>query len=260
MTFDNLLTDTDGSVVIVTVNRPASLNALNMATIAELRTCFESLAADKSVKAIILTGAGEKGFVAGADIQEIAGLDMAGGKGLSSRGNSVFSFIESLPIPVIAAINGFALGGGCELAMACHIRIASEKAKFGQPEINLGLIPGYGGTQRLPRIIGRGRALDLLLTGRIITAAQALEWGLVSAVHAPEELLDAAMKLARELSGKATLAVQAILESVQNGLQTSLDCGLKIEEEQFAFCCGTADKNEGTRAFLEKRKPEFQGK
>jgi enoyl-CoA hydratase len=212
------------------------------------------------VRAIILTGAGEKSFVAGADIAEIAELSNVTGKEFSKRGNALYSFIESMTVPVIAAINGFALGGGCELAMACHLRIASEKAKFGQPEINLGIIPGYGGTQRLPRLVGRGRALELMLTGNMIGAPEALSFGLVNSVSAPENLLAEAQKLAAELAAKAPLATQAILESVHIGLQQGLELGLKYEETQFAFCCGTDDKNEGAKAFLEKRKPEFAGK
>ncbi len=258
---ENLLLERDGAIAIVTINRPKTLNALNVATICELDEVFASLSQpDSGVRAIVLTGAGEKSFVAGADIQEIRELDVVTGKAFAARGLALYSRIEKMRVPVIAAVNGFALGGGCELAMACHLRLASENAKFGQPEINLGIIPGYGGTQRLPRLVGRGRALDLLLTGRMIPAVEALGWGLVSAVYPPAELMAAARKLAAELAAKASLAAAAILEAVDTGLQLGLDQGLKTEENLFAYSCGTEDMKEGTSAFLEKRKAEFKGR
>lgn len=261
MAYENILLEQEGPIVRIVINRPRAMNALNVVTILELIDCFESLRAKSdSVRAVILTGAGEKSFVAGADIAEIRDLDMLGGKELSARGNRLLSLIEKSPVPVIAVVGGFALGGGCEIAMACHLRIASEKAKFGQPEINLGLIPGYGGTQRLPRLIGRGRALDLLLTGRMITASEALEWGLVNQVVPPEELEGVARKTAEDIASKPARAVAAILECIHTGMQLGLDRGLQVEENLFAFCCGTDDKNEGTSAFLEKRKPEFKGR
>jgi enoyl-CoA hydratase len=260
MTFENLLLEHDGPVTVIAVNRPRTFNSLDVATIYDLLECFYQLTQQESVRAIVLTGIGEKSFVSGADIQEIHDLDLHSGKELSARGNRLFSMIEKMNIPVIAAVNGYALGGGCELAMACHLRIASENARFGQPEINLGLIPGYGGTQRLPRLIGRGRALELLLTGKILTAAEAHQWGLVNAVVPPADLLPAARKLAQDLSEKPRLASSAILEAVDTGLQLGLDQGLKVEENLFAYCCGTEDMKEGTSAFLGKRKPDFKGR
>jgi enoyl-CoA hydratase len=260
MNFETLLLEKDGPIAIVTVNRPKALNALNILAFKELKLCFEALAEDKTVRVAIITGAGEKSFVAGADILEIANMDMAAGRDLSFNGNIVFSLIQAMPFPVIAAVNGFALGGGCELTMACHIRVASEKAKFGQPEINLGLIPGYGGTQRLPRLIGRGRALDLLLTGRMITAKEAFDWGLVNYITSPEELMDTAKKIAMGITEKSSSAVRSMLEAVHTGMQLPLDQAIQVEVQHFAYCNGTDDKNEGTRAFLEKRKPEFKGK
>jgi enoyl-CoA hydratase len=257
---ENLLLERYGSVAIITVNRPPVMNALNVATLIELRAVFEKLATSHDVRAIILTGVGEKSFVAGADIEEIRDLDMISGKEFAARGLALYSFIEKMRVPVIAAVNGYALGGGCELAMACHLRLAAETAKFGQPEINLGIIPGYGGTQRLPRLVGRARALDLLLTGRMITAPEALAWGLVNQVVPLAELLPAARKLAADLAAKPRLATAAILEAVDTGLQLGLDQGLNVEEQLFSFICGTEDKTEGTRAFLEKRKPEFKGR
>ena len=196
MTFENLLLEHDGPVTVIAINRPKTFNALNVATIFDLLECFYQLTQTDSIRAIILTGVGEKSFASGADIQEIHDLDLHSGKELSARGNRLFSMIEKMHVPVIAAVNGYALGGGCELAMACHLRIASENAKFGQPEINLGIIPGYGGTQRLPRLVGRCRALEILLTGKIITATDALNWGLVNAVVPPAELLATARKWA----------------------------------------------------------------
>jgi enoyl-CoA hydratase len=257
---ENLLIEFDGPVAMVSVNRPRALNSLNVATILELDETFRDLAKNESVRVIVLTGSGEKSFVAGADIAEIRDLDMQSGKSFAARGLALYSFIEKMRIPVIAAVNGFALGGGCELAMACHLRVASENAKFGQPEINLGIIPGYGGTQRLSRLVGRGRALDLLLTGRMIPAAEALSWGLVNAVVPQAELMATVKKLAADLATKPAGAVAAILEAVDAGLQLGLDRALQVEENLFAYCCGTEDKNEGTSAFLEKRKPEFKGR
>ncbi|MBU0692055.1 enoyl-CoA hydratase/isomerase family protein [bacterium] len=260
MNFETLLIEKDGPMAIVTVNRPKALNALNILAFAELKKCFEALREDETVRVAIITGAGEKSFVAGADITEIAAMDMAAGRDLSYRGNIVFSMIEAMPFPVIAAVNGFALGGGCELTMACHIRVASDKAKFGQPEINLGLTPGYGGTQRLPRLIGRGRALDLLLTGRMITAKEAFEWGLVNYLTTPEELMDTAKKIASGIAEKSSSAVRSMLEAVHTGINLPLDQAIQVEVQHFAYCNGTEDKNEGTRAFMEKRKPEFKGR
>jgi enoyl-CoA hydratase len=257
---ENLLMEFGGPVAVVTVNRPRTLNSLNIATVLELGEAFHDLSKNESVRAIILTGAGEKSFVAGADIAEIHDLDMQSGKAFAARGLALYSFIEKLRVPVIAAVNGFALGGGCELAMACHLRLASDNAKFGQPEINLAVIPGYGGTQRLSRLVGRGRALDLMLTGRMIPAAEALAWGLVNAVVPQADLMTTARKLAADLAAKPRVAVAAILEAVDTGLQLGLDQAFRFEENLFGYCCGTADMKEGTSAFLEKRKPDFQGR
>ncbi|RPH95834.1 hypothetical protein EHM69_03330 [candidate division KSB1 bacterium] len=256
---ENLLLEYRNPVAVITVNRPRAMNSLTVATLHEFNSLLDELTSHSDIRAVVLTGAGEKAFVAGADIAEIRDLGMLSGKEFAARGLALFSRIEKLRIPVIAAVNGYALGGGCELAMACHLRIVSENAKFAQPEINLGLIPGYGGTQRLPRLIGRARALDLLLTGRMIPAEEALQWGLVNAVVPQSELMTIALKLAADLAGKPRKAVEAILEAVDSGLQIGLDRGLQVEENLFSFCCGTDDKNEGTAAFLEKRTPEFKG-
>jgi enoyl-CoA hydratase len=261
MTLENLLLERDGAIAVVTVNRPKAMNSLNIATMTELENVFSEFAkTPDDVRAIVLTGAGEKSFVAGADIPEIHDLDLISGKDFAARGLRIYSIIEKLRTPVIAAVNGYALGGGCELAMACHLRIASENAKFGQPEINLGIIPGYGGTQRLSRLVGRGRALDLLLTGRMIPATEALQWGLVNAVVPQSDLLTTARKLAIDLASKPRLATLAILEAVERGLQVGLDQALQIEENLFSYCCGTSDMKEGTAAFQEKRKAEFKGR
>ena len=260
MGYENLILHIDGAVATVTINRPKTLNALNIATVGELYACFDELGNNSAVAAVVLTGAGEKSFVSGADIQEIRELDVISGKEFADRGNRLYSQIEKFQVPVIAAVNGYALGGGCELAMACHLRIASDNAKFGQPEINLGVIPGYGGTQRLPRLVGRGRALDLLLTGRIITAAEALTMGLVNSVVPQVELAATVRKLADDLATKPRRAAAAILNAVENGLQVGMDLGLRSEENWFSYCCGTDDKYEGTSAFLEKRKAEFKGR
>lgn len=259
MSYENILWEVDGNVGILTINRPKALNSLNGATLNDIENCLDKNL-NESVKALVVTGAGEKSFVAGADIAEIHELNAQTGLTFTERGNRLFSKIESLSIPVIAAVGGFALGGGCELAMACHIRIASEKAKFGQPEIKLGIIPGYGGTQRLARLVGSGRALDLLLTGRMIDANTALQWGLANEIVAPDQTLGRAKELAGQLAQCAPLARRAILEAVYQGTGRPLSDGLKVEEKLFAFCCGTSDKNEGTAAFLEKREATFTGK
>ncbi|MCB9356988.1 MAG: enoyl-CoA hydratase/isomerase family protein [Calditrichaeota bacterium] len=259
MSYENILWETDGSVGILTINRPKALNSLNRATLDDIESCLNNdLTGD--IRALVITGAGEKSFVAGADIAEIHELDSKTGLTFTERGNSLFARIEALPIPVIAAVGGFALGGGCELAMACHLRVASEKAKFGQPEIKLGIIPGYGGTQRLSRLVGTGRALDLLLSGRMIDAATALQWGLANEAVAPEQTLARAKELATQLAACAPVARKAILEAVYQGAGRPLADGLRVEENLFAHCCGTADKNEGTAAFLEKRDAVFTGK
>ena len=260
MDFDNLLLERDGAVAIVTVNRPQVLNALNFATIDELRRAALSLKHDAGVRAIVITGAGEKAFVAGADINELAVQTPAQGREHALRGQHVFDLVENLGKPVIAAINGYALGGGCELAMACTLRLAADTARLGQPEINLGLIPGYGGTQRLARLIGKGPALEMLLTGRHITAQEALDLGLVNRVVPAASLVAEARTLAAELALKAPLAVQYIIEAVQRGLEVSFDKAQFLEATLFGLVSSTDDMREGTKAFLEKRKPDFKGR
>ncbi len=259
MAFDNLLVDRDGAVAVVTINRPAVLNALSLATLDELRQAMTGVRDDPSVRAVIVTGAGEKSFVAGADINELAGQTPVGARELARAGQALFDLIETLGKPVIAAINGFALGGGCELAMACTIRIASETARLGQPEINLGLIPGYGGTQRLPRLVGKGRALEILLTGAPIGAAEAHRIGLVNRVVPPADLMTTARAFAAQLAAQPPLAMRYILEVVQRGLEVSQAEGLAHEATFFGLVAATDDMREGTRAFLEKRKPRFLG-
>ena len=259
MTFENLALDRDGAVVVLTINRPKVLNALNTQTIDELRRAVLDLKHDKLVRAVIITGAGEKAFVAGADVNELAVQSPAQGKEHALRGQHVFDLIENMGKPVVAAINGYALGGGCELAMACTVRLASETARLGQPEINLGIIPGYGGTQRLARLVGKGVALELLLTGRQVTAQEAMHIGLVNRVVPPAELMAAAKGLATELSSKAPFAVQYIVEAVNRGLEQPLDKAQFLEATLFGLVASTKDMREGTAAFLEKRKPEFKG-
>ena len=260
MSFDNLLLERDDAVAVITINRPAVLNALNAQTTDDLRRAVLELKHDAAVRVIIITGAGEKAFVAGADINELAVLKPAQGKEHAIRGQHVFDLIENMGKPVIAAINGFALGGGCELAMACTLRIAADTARFGQPEINLGIIPGYGGSQRLSRLVGKGVALDLMLTGRQVKADEALQIGLVNKVVPAAELMTEAKKLARELASKAPLAMQYIIEAVNRGLEVSFDKGQFLEATLFGLVASTADMREGTRAFLDKRKAQFKGK
>lgn len=260
MSFDNLLLERDGAIAVVTINRPQVLNALNSPTIDELRRAALELRRDAAVRAVIITGSGEKAFVAGADINELAVQQPAQGKEHALRGQHVFDLIENLGKPVIAAINGYALGGGCELAMACTLRLAADTARLGQPEINLGIIPGYGGTQRLARLVGKGAAFDLLLSGRHITADEALRIGLVNRVVASSDLMTAARQLANELADKAPLAAQYIIEAVNRGLEISFDKGQFLEATLFGLVASTDDMREGTAAFLEKRKPVFKGR
>jgi enoyl-CoA hydratase len=250
--YQHLLYSNQGSITTITVNRPSVRNALNVATIDELGSAFEQAKSDPAVRVVILTGAGEKAFAAGADITEIARLDEAGGTAFSRRGQLVFDAIETLGKPVIAAVNGYALGGGCELAMACTVRIASDSAVFGQPEVKLGLIPGYGGTQRLPRLVGKSRALILLLTGEPVPAAEALRLGLVDAVVPAAALLSTVEALATQIAANAPLAVKYCIEAVNRG-------EFSEEAALFGRACATADMKEGTDAFLKKRTPEFKG-
>lgn len=259
MNYENIRLETSGSLAVVTLNRPKVLNALNSATFGELDAAFEDLAGDASVRAILLAGAGERAFAAGADIREIAALGPAEGKAFSLRGQAIFRRIETLGKPVIACVRGFALGGGCELAMACTLRIAADDAKFGQPEVKLGLIPGYGGSQRLPRLVGRGAAMKLLLSGRIIDAQEALRIGLVDEVVPATELMDRAKALAAEIAAQAPLAVAEMIRVVDEGLDVPLDLALLREADRFGYLCDTADKTEGTTAFLEKRAAVWKG-
>jgi enoyl-CoA hydratase len=258
MTYENLLIVRDGAVAVVTVNRPKKLNALNAATLRELGEAFPALAAD-GARAIVLTGAGEKAFVAGADIEELAGLTPAAAQAHAALGQRAFDAIERLGVPVVAAINGFALGGGCELAMACTLRLAADTARFGQPEVNLGLTPGFAGTQRLPRLVGRGRALEILLTGDMLSAARAYEIGLVNRVVPAADLSAAAMTLAQALAAKAPLAVRYILDAVTRGADMPLAEAQHLESVTFGLAAATDDMREGTRAFLDKRPAVWKG-
>ena len=260
MTFDNLLIEHDGPVALLTINRPKVLNALNTQTLDELRRAILELKHDEGVRAVVLTGAGEKSFVAGADINELAVQSPTGGREHAMRGQHVLDLIEHMGKPVIAAINGFALGGGCELAMACTLRLAADTAKLGQPEVNLGIIPGYAGTQRLARIVGRGRALELLLSGDQITAQEAYRLGLVNRVVPAAELMPEARKLAAALAAKAPIAVRYILEAVHKGLEMPFPQAQVFEATLFGLVASTEDMREGTKAFLEKRRPEFKGR
>ena len=256
--FQTLLVSVEAPVATVTINRPDKLNALNAETKAELKSLFTEIKNDNAVDVVVLTGAGEKAFVAGTDIKELTVLNSVTGKEFSSKGQEVFDLIENLGKPVIAAVNGYALGGGCELALACHIRIASANAKFGQPEVNLGIIPGYGGTQRLARLIGRGRAMELILTGVQIDAEEALRIGLVNKVVPPTELLTTATKLARQIADKGQVAIRMALKAVNMTQEATLSDGQQLEASLFGVCCDTADFKEGAAAFLEKRMPRFK--
>lgn len=243
----------------LSINRPDKLNALNGDVLAALEAAVAAARAAREVRVVVVTGVGEKAFVAGADIAQFRGLSTAQAADLARRGQRLFDAIERLPKPVIAAVNGFALGGGCELALACHLRVASSNARFGQPEVKLGLIPGYGGTQRLPRLVGRGRALQLLLTGQMIDAATALAWGLVNRVVEPGTLEEAVNELAREILAVSPAAVRRCLEAVAVGLDAPLEKALEMEAALFGLCFGSPDAREGTEAFLAKRAPRFTG-
>jgi enoyl-CoA hydratase len=260
MAYRNLEIGNRAAVRTIVVNRPDKLNALNRDTLNELAIAFAQAAQDDAVRVVVLTGAGEKAFVAGADIAEMHGYTPVQAQGFSRTGQRLMTSIERLGKPVIARIQGFALGGGMELAMACHLRVASEKAKFGQPEINLGLIPGFGGTQRLLRLAGRGAALELCLTGATIPAQRAYELGIVTRVVAPEALDEAVNMLADQLAAAAPLAAAGILDAVLQGGETGIDQGLEFETQGFALAFSTEDMREGTSAFLEKRKAEFKGR
>jgi enoyl-CoA hydratase len=257
--YETLLCEVKDQIATVTLNRPEVLHALNARVFNELEQTFMTLTADVNVRVILLTGSGEKAFAAGADINEIARLDVATGEAKARRGQEVFRMIETCGKPVIACINGFALGGGCELALACTIRLASETARLGQPEVKLGLIPGYGGTQRLPRLVGQSTALKLLLTGEIIGASEALRMGLVDEVVAPHQLMERAQEIAKTIVSMAPLAVAGCLEAVRWGGELGLVAATDVEAEIFGRLCGTGDKAEGTKAFLEKRPANWTG-
>src|SRR5215813_4810441 len=259
-TFENVLYEKKGGNAYVTLNRPKVLNALNTPTWNDLRTAFEDAKNDAAVRGVILTGAGNKAFIAGADINELAHVTAVEAEKSSSFGQAVLDLIENLGKPVIAAVNGFALGGGCETAMACTIRVASENAKFGQPEVTLGLIPGGGGTQRLPRLVGKGRALQLILSGAMISAQEAYRIGLVNEIVPAADLVTRAEAILKEIAANAPIAVKHSLEAVNKGMDTSQSEGFALEASYFGLCAATEDKNEGTSAFLEKRMPEFRGR
>ena len=258
MPYQHLLVSVQDRIATLTVNRPDKLNALNAALIGELGAAIDEMQGRDDVAALILTGAG-RAFVAGADIAELTGTSALEGKRLARRGQEIFRRFEISPKPTVAAVNGFALGGGCELAMACQIRIASEAAKFGQPEVKLGLIPGYGGTQRLPRLVGRGRALQLLMTGEMIDAQEALRIGLVNRVVAADQLLPAATAMIQQMLMNAPLGIAACIDVLDRGLEMPLDDALALEATQFGVLIATNDTAEGTKAFLEKRPPRFTG-
>jgi enoyl-CoA hydratase len=260
MAYDNLLFEVSEKIARITFNRPNVLNALNRKTMDELGDCLKKVRADDEIRVLILTGAGEKAFIAGADINELAQQTPVNGREFTLYGQEVIHRLETLGKPAIAAINGFALGGGCELALACTLRIASRNAKLGQPEVKLGIIPGYGGSQRLPRLCGKGVAHELILTGEMISAEEALRVGLVNRVVDSGELLVTAEAIAKKIIANAPLAVKYALEAVEHGMEMPQEEGLYLEATLFGLCCATQDMREGTRAFLEKRPPKFEGR
>ena len=257
MKYDNISVKKDEDIILITINRPSKLNALNRETIKELHEAFDKAEDDEDVRVIILTGSGEKAFVAGADISEFADFNVKEGAKLAKKGQEIlFDFVENLTTPVIAAVNGFALGGGLELAMACHFRIASDNAKMGLPEVSLGVIPGYGGTQRLPQLVGKGKAMEMIMTAGMITAEEALHFGLVNYVVTKDELLPLAEKIAGKITRNSPSAISAAIKAVNANFKDGVN-GFKIEIEEFGKCFGTEDFEEGTTAFLEKRKANF---
>ncbi|KAB2891520.1 MAG: crotonase [Desulfobulbaceae bacterium] len=258
MEYSNILCEKDGPLATVTINRPKVLNALNYETLQELKHCFETIAGDRSTRVVILTGAGEKSFVAGADISFMRELNPLEARTFATLGQEVMNTIEGIDTPVIAAVNGFALGGGCELALACDIRIASENARFGQPEVNLGVVPGFGGTQRLPRLVGKGHACELLFSGDIIDAAEAARIGLVNRVVPQDQLLESCRQLAGRICLRGPVAVRLCKDAVNNGLEMDLARACRYEADLFAMCFASTQQQEGMSAFLEKRQPKFE--
>ena len=260
MAYENIIYQVEEGIATITFNRPKALNALNAALLAELSDALDRVAADEDIRVLVLTGAGDKAFVAGADISELATFNSLSAKHFGETGHAAINKLQELPIVVIAAVNGFALGGGTEIAIACDFIYASENAKFGQPEINLGLIPGFGGTQRLPRLIGTNLAKELIYTGKMISAAEGRQVGLVNQVVAPDSLMDDVMKVAKEIAAKGRVSLRAAKQAVNNGINADLATGLRIEIDAFALSYSSSDAKEGTTAFLEKRKAEFSGK
>ncbi|WP_411766045.1 enoyl-CoA hydratase/isomerase family protein [Winogradskyella sp. A3E31] len=259
MNYENILLNTSNGIATIIINRPSKLNALNRATIQELHNAFKDADSDRDIKVIILTGSGEKAFVAGADISEFADFNVKEGGKLAAKGQELlFNFVENLSTPVIAAINGFALGGGLELAMSCHFRLASANSKMGLPEVSLGVIPGYGGTQRLPQLVGKGRAMEMIMTAGMIDATQAYNYGLVNHVTEQDELLPMAEKIASKIMRNSSVAITQAINAINANFKEGVD-GFKAEIEAFGNCFGTADFKEGTSAFLEKRKADFPG-
>ena len=260
MSYNNVLSEENNGITTITINRPKKLNALNKETISELHDAFDAADKDADTKVIILTGSGEKAFVAGADISEFADFDVAEGTRLAAKGQTIlFDFVENLSTPVIAAVNGFALGGGLELAMACHFRLASDNAKLGLPEVSLGVIPGYGGTQRLPQLVGKGRAMEMIMTAGMIDANQALSYGLVNHVISQVELMPLCQKIASKISRNSLVAIGSAIKSINANFKNEVN-GFDVEIQEFGRCFGTDDFYEGTTAFLEKRKADFPGK
>ncbi len=259
MDFKTIVYQRTGHAAVITINRPDRMNALNESVLDELNAALGEAESDKGVSAVVITGAGEKAFVAGADIARLQELSVISAKDFAERGQAVFNRIEKFTKPVIAAVNGYALGGGSELAWACHIRIASRNARFGQPEVNLGIIPGYGGTQRLPRLVGRGIATELIVTGEQIDSEAALAMHLVNKVVENDKLISSALEMVESISQRAPFAVRLALQSIDASVQLPQDEGMKLEAQLFALSCGTSDQKEGTTAFLEKRKPVWKG-
>ena len=260
MSYNNIISEEHNGITTITINRPKKLNALNLETIKELHDAFDDANQDRNTKVIIVTGSGEKAFVAGADISEFANFDVNEGKQLAAKGQELlFNFIENLSKPVIAAVNGFALGGGLELAMSCHFRVASDNAKLGLPEVSLGVIPGYGGTQRLPQLVGKGRAMELIMTAGMIDANQALNYGLVNHVTTQEELIPLCEKIAFKISRNSSVAIRAAIRAIDANFKDGVD-GFQTDIKAFGTCFGTEDFEEGTTAFLEKRQADFPGR